>query len=67
LAPLERPGITGPRLFSRRQAAAYLSVSIDQIDRWASRGVLPRLRLPGAPRLVRFDRMDLDNLVESLR
>jgi excisionase family DNA binding protein len=66
LAPPERPGITARRLYSRRQAAAYLSASVDTVDRLADRGQLPRLRLPGS-RLVRFDIADLEQIVLASR
>jgi excisionase family DNA binding protein len=62
LAPTERPGITARRLYSRRQAADYLSCSVDTVDRLVARGLLPKLYLPHS-RLVRFDFKDLEHIV----
>jgi hypothetical protein len=62
LAPPERPGITARRLYSRRQAALYLSCSTDTIDRLVGRRLLPKLYLPQS-RLVRFDLTDLERIV----
>jgi hypothetical protein len=62
LAPPERPGITARRLYSRRQAALYLSCSVDTVDRLVARRLLPKLHLPHS-RLVRFDLTDLEHIV----
>jgi hypothetical protein len=62
LAPPERPGITARRLYSRRQAALYLSCSVDTVDRLVARRLLPKLYLPHS-RLVRFDLTDLERIV----
>jgi excisionase family DNA binding protein len=62
LAPPERPRITARRLYSRRQAAEYLSCSTDTVDRLVARGLLPKLYLPHS-RLVRFDLTDLERIV----
>jgi excisionase family DNA binding protein len=60
----------GPRLVTRQQAAAYLSLSLDIIDRLTQQGELRRVQLTLGDRPVRrvlFDRADLDRLVELSR
>ena len=60
----------GPRLVTRQQAAVYLSLSLDMIDRLTQQSELPRVQLTLGDRTVRkvlFDRADLDRLVELSR
>jgi excisionase family DNA binding protein len=60
----------GPRLVTRQQAAEYLSLSLDMIDRLTQQGELPRVQLLLGNRNVRkvlYDRADLDRLVELSR
>jgi len=65
-----------PRLLDREQAAAYLSSSVDTVDRAIHAGVLPVVRLPvernrktgrgtaGLNRRKLIDVRDLDALIE---
>ena len=60
----------GPRLLTRQQAAEYLSLSLDMLDRLTQQGELPRVQLLLGNRNVRkvlYDRADLDRLVEVSR
>jgi hypothetical protein len=60
----------GPRLLTRQQAAAYLNLSLDMIDRLSQHGELRRVQLTLGDRTVRkvlYDRADLDRLVELSR
>jgi len=60
----------GPRLLTRQQAADYLNVSSDMLDRLTQQGELPRVQLLLGNRNVRkvlFGRADLDRLVELSR
>jgi excisionase family DNA binding protein len=60
----------GPRLLTRQQAADYLSLSSDMIDRLTQQGELRRVQLTLGDRTVRkvlYDRADLDRLVELSR
>jgi excisionase family DNA binding protein len=60
----------GPRLVTRQQAAEYLNLSLDMIDRLTQQGELPRVQLALGSRNVRkvlYDRADLDRLVELSR
>ena len=60
----------GPRLLTRQQAAGYLNLSYDMLDRLTQQGELPRVQLLLGNRNVRkvlYDRADLDRLVELSR
>ena len=60
----------GPRLLTRQQAADYLNLSSDVLDRLTQQGELPRVQLLLGNRNVRkvlYDRADLDRLVELSR
>jgi len=60
----------GPRLLTRQQAADYLSLSSDMLDRLTQQGELRRVQLTLGDRTVRkvlYDRADLDRLVELSR
>lgn len=60
----------GPRLLTRQQAADYLNLSSDMLDRLTQQGELPRVQLLMGNRNVRkvlYDRADLDRLVELSR
>jgi excisionase family DNA binding protein len=60
----------GPRLLTRQQAADYLNLSSDMLDRLTRQGELPRVQLLLGNRNVRkvlYDRADLDRLVELSR
>jgi len=60
----------GPRLLTRQQAADYLNLSSDMLDRLTQQGELPRVQLVLSNRNVRkvlYDRADLDRLVELNR
>jgi len=60
----------GPRLLTRQQAAGYLNLSSDMLDRLTQQGELPRVQLLLGNRNVRkvlYDRADLDRLVELSR
>jgi excisionase family DNA binding protein len=50
------------RVFTTRQAAAYLGMSGSQIQRLASSGRLRAIRVDSS---LRFDRKDLDLLIDS--
>jgi predicted site-specific integrase-resolvase len=68
-----------PRLLDRETAAAYLSVSVDTLDRLLQSGALHVVRLPvqrdrntgvgirGTTRRILLDRHELDRLVDSCR
>ena len=68
-----------PRLLDRDQAAQYLAVSTDTLDRLIHTGVISVVRLPversrktgrgvaGAMRRVLVDRAELDELIPSWR
>lgn len=57
---------SGPRLLGREQAATYLGVGTDTIDRLRLRGELQPVALCGLRRVL-FDRLDLDRLIERSR
>ena len=60
----------GPRLLTRQQAADYLNLSSDMLDRLTQQGELPHVQLLLGNRNVRkvlYDRADLDRLVELSR
>ena len=60
----------GPRLLTRQQAADYLNLSSDMLDRLTQHGEPPRVQLALGSRNVRkvlYDRADLDRLVELSR
>jgi excisionase family DNA binding protein len=60
----------GPRLLTRQQAADYLNLSSDLLDRLTQQGELRRVQLTLGNRTVRkvlYDRADLDRLVELSR
>jgi len=60
----------GPRLLTRQQAANYLNLSSDMLDRLTQQGELRRVQLTLGDRTVRkvlYDRGDLDRLVELSR
>jgi excisionase family DNA binding protein len=57
-------------LLTRQEAADYLNLSSDMIDRLTQQGELPRVQLVLGNRNVRkvlYDRADLDRLVELSR
>ena len=70
---------TGPRLLDRDAAAAYLSISVDTVDRLLQSGALHVVRLPvqrdrktglgvrGTTRRILIDRHELDFLVDRCR
>jgi excisionase family DNA binding protein len=51
-----------PHLFTRREAAAYLSISQRKLDALAASQKIKRVKIDSC---VRFDRGDLDAFVES--
>jgi excisionase family DNA binding protein len=58
------------RPLTRQQAADYLNLSSDMLDRLTQQGELPRVQLALGNRNVRkvlYDRADLDRLVELSR
>jgi len=57
-------------LLTRQEAADYLNLSADMLDRLTQQGELPRVQLVLGNRNVRkvlYDRADLDRLVELSR
>jgi len=57
-------------LLTRQQAADYLNLSSDMLDRLTQQGELPRVQLVLGNRNVRkvlYDRAELDRLVELSR
>ncbi len=52
------------RLLDAEGAARYLSVTVWAIRRWVSQRRIPYLKVG---RLTRFDRQDLDELIEKLK
>jgi excisionase family DNA binding protein len=55
---------------TRQQAAQYLNLSLDMIDRLTQQGELRRVQLALGDRIVRkvlYDRADLDRLVDLSR
>jgi excisionase family DNA binding protein len=55
---------------TRHQAAEYLNLSLDLLDRLTQQGELPRVQLALGNRNVRkvlYDQADLDRLVELSR
>ena len=57
-------------MLTRQQAADYLNLSSDMLDRLTQQGELPRVQLLLGNRNVRkvlYDRSDLDRLVELSR
>jgi excisionase family DNA binding protein len=64
-APAAAP-TPAPRLrMKRRSAADYLGLSLPALDALARRGKIPVIRF--GPRLVLFDRIDLDQFFEAHR
>jgi hypothetical protein len=73
----EQGPVIAPRCLDREQAAAYVGVSVDLIDRLIHTGALPVVRLPvqrsrntgrgvqGVNRRILLDVRDLDALVEK--
>lgn len=57
-APIER------RLFTYEQAATYLSISVRQMKKYAAEDQILKVNIGNA---VRFDRADLDALVDRLK
>ena len=57
-------GCLPPRLLDRTQAAAYLGISIWSLIDLEAAGHLARVRI-GDLRCVRYDRADLDRLIEA--
>jgi excisionase family DNA binding protein len=55
-----------PRLLGREQAASYLGVGVDTVDRLRMRGELQPVGLCGLRRVL-YDRADLDGLIERSR
>jgi len=68
-----REGIQPWRLFSDREAAAYIGASKSYIRALIANGTLPRVELPAtngggrAARMLRLDVADLDAFVERLK
>jgi hypothetical protein len=57
-----------PRLLDLHAASAYLGLRERKVRELASRGILPRVRIPlvaGEIRKLLFDRLDLDRLVDA--
>jgi excisionase family DNA binding protein len=57
-------------LLTRQQAADYLNLSLDMIDRLTQQSELPRVQLALGNRNVRkvlYDRADLDRLIDLSR
>ena len=57
-------------MLTRQQAADYLNLSSDMLDRLTQQGELPRVQLLLGNRNIRkvlYDRADLDRLVELSR
>jgi hypothetical protein len=85
LSASRRPAVSaafvapGPRLLDRDAAAAYLSISVDTLDRLLQSGALHVVRLPvqrdrktglgvrGTTRRILLDRHELDALVDRCR
>jgi hypothetical protein len=85
LSASRRPSVSsafvgpGPRLLDRDAAAAYLSISVDTLDRLLQSGALHVVRLPvqrdrktglgvrGTTRRILLDRHELDSLVDQCR
>jgi len=55
-----------PRLYRLADAATFLGISISTVYQLVERGTLVPLTLPGL-RGLRFDRADLDALVEKMK
>ena len=53
------------RLYTVKEAADYLSLSPVTLYRWIARSEIPVVRL--RRKAVRFDRQDLDQLVDSMK
>ena len=53
------------RLFTVKEAAAYLAISPITLYHWAARREVPIVRL--RRKAVRFDKQDLDRMVEGLK
>ncbi|MDA1054536.1 MAG: helix-turn-helix domain-containing protein [Planctomycetota bacterium] len=49
------------QLYSRRESAQYLAISMRKIDKLAAEGELPRVKVG---RATRFDLLDLRSLIE---
>lgn len=61
--PIDRL-MTSTALLNRKQAAAYLTVSLSTLDRLSRSGALPLVRFGG---VVRFLPSDLDEFLEAHR
>ena len=46
------------------EAAEYLSVSVNTLRQWVSKGMIPFYKIPGSNQ-VRFKREDLDNWMQQ--
>jgi hypothetical protein len=60
----------GPRLVTRRQAAAMLAVSERTLWGWTKCGLVPAIRLPGRgkkPRAIRYLVKDLERWIERTK
>jgi len=49
-------------IFTKKEAAAYLKVSIPTIDRWMKKRIIPYSKIGGK---VLFQKKDLINLLEN--
>ena len=58
--------VTGPRLLSGKEAAAYLGVPYNTLRGWANNGTLPVIRVPHS-RSLWFDLADLDQFIDRHR
>ena len=55
-----------PALMSREQAAAYLSVGLDQLRSLIADGQVKPVMIPGSTKSLKFRRYDLDRFVDNL-
>jgi hypothetical protein len=55
-----------PALMSREQAAAYLSVGLDQLRSLIADGQVKPVLIPGSTKCLKFKRYDLDKFIDSL-
>ena len=58
--------VTGPRLLSGKEAAAYLGVPYNTLRDWVIRGTLSVIRVPHS-RSLWFDLADLDQFIDRHR